>query len=268
VADRSAAPGIVWLPDEAFVRLHSDARVVRFLVADGSFVHAGTPIAELANEELLAALAGAQQQWRSAQIEMLQRFESDAGRTALAEDQIKRLRAELEDLQTRVDQLTPRAAVAGRVVLSDSHKLIGRWLSQGDQLAQILPPGGVRVRALVSNDDVARVREGTRDITVQLAHQPDRELQARIERVIPQASRQLPSAAMGDRAGGPLPTDPSDSTGRTGSQARFAFDLLLPEDADARVGTRAMVRFEHGHAMAVEVLWRKAREALLRHLPQ
>jgi putative peptide zinc metalloprotease protein len=248
--------------------LHSDARVVRFLVEDGAPVQPGTPIAELANEELVAALAGAQQQWRSAQIEHLLRFESDAGRTAVAEDQLRRLRAERDDLQQRVDQLTLRAAVAGRVVITEPHKVVGRWLNQGDQLAQVLPPGGARVRALVSNDDVARVREQSGPITVQLAYQADERLDARMERAVPQATRSLPSAALGDRAGGPLATDAADSTGRTAVQARFAFDLQLPEGADARVGARAMVRFDHGHAVAAEVLLRKAREALLRHLPQ
>jgi putative peptide zinc metalloprotease protein len=268
VADRSFAPGIVWLPDEAFVRLHSDARVVRFLVEDGAQVQPGTPIAELANEELAVSLAAAQQQWRSAQIEHLLRFESDAARTAVAEDQLRRLRAELDDLEGRVNHLTLRSAVSGRVVIQEPHRQLGRWLNQGDLLAQVLPPGGARVRALVSNDDVARVREQPGAIAVQLAYRADQPLSASIERAVPQASRSLPSAAMGERAGGPLPIDASDTTGRTAAQARFAFDLRLPEGADARVGARAMVSFEHGHAVAADVLLRKGREALLRHLPK
>ena len=135
-------------------------------------------------------------------------------------------------------------------------------------MAQVLPPGGARVRALVSNDDIARVRAQSGPVTVQLAYQADKPLDARMERAVPQATRNLPSAALGDRAGGPLATDATDTTGRTAVQARFAFDLLLPEGTDARVGARAMVRFEHGHAVAAQVLMRKAREAFLRHLPQ
>jgi putative peptide zinc metalloprotease protein len=268
VADRTTAPGVVWLPEEAFVRLQSDARLVRFLVDDGAQVTAGTPVAELANEELLAALTGAQQQWRSVQIEMLQRFDTDAARTAIADDQLRRMKAELDDLQKRVDHLTLRAEVTGQVVITEPSKLLGRWLSQGNEVAQILPSSGARVRALVSNDDVARVREQTGDISVQLVYQPDDWLEARLERAVPRSSRNMPSAALGDRSGGPLATDSSDNTGRTAAQARFAFDLLLPPGADARVGARAMVRFEHGYAMAAEILWREAREALLRHLPQ
>ncbi|MBL8327950.1 MAG: HlyD family efflux transporter periplasmic adaptor subunit [Rubrivivax sp.] len=265
VADRSHAPGIVWLPDEAFVRLHTDARVEAFLVDDGADVAAGTPLVQLANEELVAELSRARSQWRSAQIERLQRFDNDAGRTALAEDDIRRLQAEAERLQAQVDQLTLRSAVAGRVVLAAPQRVLGRWLSQGDQVAQVLTPGAARVRALVRNEDVARVRAQPGEIGVRLAHDQGPPQPAVIERAVPRATRELPSAAFGERAGGPLRTDPADSSGRTAAEARFVVDLRLPEGVEARVGTRALVSFEHGHTVAAAVLARLARQTFLRH---
>jgi putative peptide zinc metalloprotease protein len=265
VADRSHAPGIVWLPDEAFVRLHSDARVEEFLVEDGAQVAAGTPLVRLSSEELTAELARVRSQWRNAQIERLQRFDSDAARTALAEDDIRRLQAETERLQGLADQLTLRAAVAGRVVIPQPQRVLGRWLPQGEVLAQVLPPGAARVRALVRNEDVARVRERPGEIGVVLAQADARRQPAQVERAVPRASRELPSAAMGQRSGGPLLTDPSDSSGRTAAEARFAYDLRLPDGVTARVGTRAMVTFEHGRTVAAAVLARIARETFLRH---
>ncbi len=266
VSDRTQAPGIVWLPDEAFVRLPCDARVEAFLVADGARVEPGTPLVRLSNEELLADLARARGQWRSAQIERLQRFDSDAARAAAAEDEIRRLESETRRLQALADQLTLTAAVAGRVVIAEPQRLLGRWLPQGETVAQVLPPGPARVRALVRNDDVARVRRQPGTIAVQLAHNRQPAFEAALERAIPRGSRELPSAALGERGGGPLATDPVDPSGRTGQEPRFAFDLRLPEGAEARVGTRAWVTFDHGQTVLAEVLARLGRETFLRHV--
>jgi putative peptide zinc metalloprotease protein len=265
VHDRTYAPGIVWLPDEAFVRLHSDARVEAFLVPDGAQVEVGAALVQLSNEELLADLARVKGQWRSAQIERLQRFDSDAARAAVAEDEIRRLQAETERLSTLAEQLTLRAAVAGRVVIHEPQRFLGRWLAQGETVAQVLPPGAPRVRALVRNEDVERVRDRPGEIEVTLAHAQSGRITAVLERAVPRASRDLPSAALGQRSGGPLATDAGDATGRTAQLPRFAFDLRLPEGVDARIGTRAMVTFEHGSTALAGVLRRLWRETFLRH---
>jgi putative peptide zinc metalloprotease protein len=132
-------------------------------------------------------------------------------------------------------------------------------------VAQVLPPGAPRVRVLVRNEDVARVRERPGDIAVQLAHAAATPLPAVVERAVPRASRELPSPALGTVAGGPLLTDPSDASGRTAAQPRFAFDLQLAEGVDARVGARALVTFEHGQTVAAALLARLVRELFLRH---
>ncbi len=268
MVDRTHAPGIVWLPDEAFVRLHTDARVEQFLVKDGQTVKAGDPVAVLRNEDLMAELAKAEQALGAAQVERLLRFENDAPRLAVAEDQLVRQRAEVERLRQQVQSLVARAAVDGTVVLSQPHRLEGRWLSQGELLAQVLPPGGARVRALVRNEDVARVQGTVDAIQVTLADRADDTLPATLERSVPRASRELPSAALGRPAGGPVLVDSADTSGRTAQEPRFAVDLRLPAQSSARVGTRAMVSFEHGHTVAAAVLLRVVRAQFLRHFAQ
>lgn len=265
VADRTHAPGVVWLPDEAFVRLQVDARLERFLVEDGALVQAGTPIAQARNEDLMSDLGRAREALRSAQVERLTRFDNDAARTAVAEDQLQRLQAEVDRLQGQADQLTLRSAVAGRVVLTPPPRVLGRWLPQGETLAQVLPPGAARVRALVRNEAIGRVRAEPGEVAVTLAQRADESLPAVVERLVPRATRELPSAALGEPAGGPVRVDPADPQGRTAAEPRFVVDLRLPEGIEARVGTRAMVSFEHGHTVAADLLVRTARELLLRH---
>jgi putative peptide zinc metalloprotease protein len=53
---RTHAPGVVWLQDEAMVRLGTDGFVERFHVLDGDTVAAGQPLLELSNDALQADL--------------------------------------------------------------------------------------------------------------------------------------------------------------------------------------------------------------------
>jgi len=218
---RSHAPGVVWLPDDAMVRAGSDGFVEALLVSDGDVVEAGTPIARLSNDPLRADLARVQSQLERARVERASRFESDAMRTKAAEDEIARLAAASEQLQQRVDQLLLRAGVAGRVVIDPKRQALGAHLAQGDLLGHVLPGDAPLVRALVRNEDVALVRERPGTISVTLAHGTGRPWPAALEAAVPQASAALPTAALGEPAGGSIAVDAADRSGRTAREPRF-----------------------------------------------
>jgi putative peptide zinc metalloprotease protein len=112
---------------------------------------------------------------------------------------------------------------------------------------------------------VERVRGRPGQVAVTLAHGQGLQVVASMDRATPKASCELPSAALGDRSGGPLATDPGDRSGRTALEERFAFDLRLPDGVDARVGARALVSFEHGATHAGDLLLRLGRQTFLRH---
>ena len=262
---RTHAPAVVWLPDEAMVRLGSDGFVEQLLVADGAAVAAGSAIARLSNEPLQAELARVQAQLDRAQIERAMRFELDAQRTAAAEDELARLQAERERLLQRIDALTVRAAGAGRVVIEPQRVRIGQYMAQGELLAQVLPQGAPLVRALVRNEDIALVRERPGAISVRLAHSDGPALRAELGAAVPQASARLPTPALGEAAGGSIAQDPSDPSGRTAREARFQVDLKLDAGVDARIGARALVTFGHGDASAAELMARFARQSFLRY---
>lgn len=262
---RSHAPGVVWLPDDAMLRTGSDGFVEALLVRDGDMVEAGTPVARLANDPLRAELARVQAQLERAQVERASRFDSDAMRAKAAEDEIARLQAEAGQLRQRVDQLQLRAGIAGRVVIDPRRQALGAYVAQGDLLGHVLPEGAPLVRALVRNEDIALVRERPGKIQVALAHATGRPWTAALEAAVPRASSELPTAALGEPAGGSIAVDGTDRNGRTAREPRFHLDLRLPRGADARIGARAMVTFAHGDASAAELLGRFVRQSFLRH---
>ena len=139
-------------------------------------------------------------------------------------------------------------------------------------MAQVLAPGVALVRVLVRNEDIEQVREGTRDISVALAHgnglngsSPVADVPARLVAVVPQATRSLPSAALGEPAGGSIAIDPADKTGRTAQEPRFQLDVRLAAGVDARIGARARVTFHHADASAAAQFADFARRSFLRH---
>src|SRR5690606_198573 len=76
----------------------------------------------------------------------------------------------------------------------------------------------------------------------------------------PAATRQLPSAALGDRHGGPVAVDPGDAEGLRTQSPVFLLDVVLPGLRAAQVGGRAWVKL----ALPPEPLglqaWRRLRQ--------
>jgi putative peptide zinc metalloprotease protein len=263
--NRTHAPGVVWLQDEAMVRLGSDGFVEQFLAKDGEQVLAGQPLLRLSNDELQAELQRVQLQLARLEIERAASFDADAMRAGMAGDERARLQAEHDKLQQQADQLVVRAAVAGQLVISPRLNRVGQYLPQGELVAHLLAPGAPLVRTLVRNEDINRVREDTRSISVALAHAPGLQASSQLVAAVPRASATLPSAALGEAAGGPIALDGSDKTGRTAQEPRFQVDLRLDSGVDARVGARALVTFRHADASAAELIAEFARRSFLRH---
>ena len=259
------APGVVWMQDEAQVRLGTDGFVEQLLAADGDSVVAGQALMLLANDELQTQLQRVDAQLVSLEVERSASFASDALRAGVASGELERLLAQRARLQERADQLVVRAAVAGQLVIAPRFNRLGQYLPQGEVVAHVLAPGAPLVRALVRNEDVALVRDHVRSIQVALAHSPDGQTTGHLVAAVPRATKDLPSAALGDATGGSIALDGSDQTGRTALESRFQVDLQLEDGIDARVGARALITFRHPDASAAELVADFARRSFLRH---
>jgi putative peptide zinc metalloprotease protein len=159
-----------------------------------------------------------------------------------------------------------RSASAGRIALSQPDDLPGSFVARGSLMAYVIGDQASTVRVLVPETDVARLRERPRQIEVILADAPTRPLRASLVRQTPAAVRELPSAALGDRFGGSVLTDPTDSEGIRPLETMFVVDLTLPGDAEQRIGTRAHVRFDHGRAPLLQQWLRRAQQLFVGHL--
>jgi putative peptide zinc metalloprotease protein len=262
---RTYAPAVVWLPDDAIVRLGSEGFVEQFLVRDGEAVAGGAPLLRLSNEPLRVDLERVQAELQRRDVERASLVATDAMRAGVLDEEIARLQAERNRLQQRVDQLLVRAAVAGRVAIDPQRSRIGQFLPQGQVVAHVLPAGAPLLRAMVRNEDIALVRELPGPISVTLAHAGGKAFGATLEAGSPQASATLPTPALGEGAGGSIALDPSDRDGRTAREPRFQIDLRLPAGTAAHVGARALVEIGHGDASAARLFSQFVRRSFLRH---
>ena len=261
--DGTRAEGVVWVPEQAQVRARGEGFVERLLVADGEQVEAGAAIVMLRDPVLETALVRTEARLRgldTAYHNVL--FEQPAQANAVAQE-MRRAEAERDRLQARLAALTVRSAVAGRVALAHPHDLDGAFLPRGTLVAYVLGDGQASVRVVVSQADVARVQRQPGAIAVRLADAPQTLLPARLLAQTPAALVQLPSAALGDRAGGSIVTDPADADGLRSLEPMFTFDLQVPRPAVERIGSRAWVRFDHGRRPLAQQAWLRLQQLFI-----
>ncbi len=259
------AMGIVWLPETAMVRPGIDGFVAQLLVRDGESVQKGAPILELANEPLAVELERVEALITKHQTERLANFGVDALRTALAGDELAHLAVERDQLQQKIEQLTVRSAATGRIALHQPDDLLGKYLTRGQLVAHVLTNEPPLVRVLVRNEDVSLVRAQPGAIDVTPVFDSASTYPARFEREVPQASRTLPTAALGESGGGTVPVDPADQSGRTAREPWFEFDLRLAQELEPHIGARVLVAFRHGDVTAAAQLAALLRRIFLRH---
>ena len=264
---RTDSEGVVWLPEEAFVRARTAGFVADVPVAQGAAVEDRAALALLEEPTLAARLSALE--WRA---EEFRRRAAALAVTDRAEAEIARLQledalAELERERARGAELTVRAPLPGRFEPAlPAASLVGRFVNEGDVIGVVLPARAEHVRVAVTQDDNVLVRERLTRVELKLAgHLEDRH-EVRLIREVPSALDRLPSPALAQAAGGRFLTDPGDPEGLRVLQPLFLYDLALPEELGAAAfGTRVVVRFEHGHEPAAQQVWRRARQLFLRH---
>jgi putative peptide zinc metalloprotease protein len=128
----------------------------------------------------------------------------------------------------------------------------------------VLGPEPAQVRVVLRDEDLLRVRGRVRDVEVRLAEAPWTPQHAELRNETPAATRQLPSAALGDKHGGPVAVDPADKDGLHTQAPVFLLDVVVPELPAGHIGGRAWVKL---HLPAEPVGWqmvRTVRQLLLR----
>jgi len=261
---RTHAEGVVWVPENAEVRAAADGFVERLLVPPEASVGTGDLLLVTVDPTLNAEVEQSRARLRQFEVQYASLIFSERVQAAAIQEDLQRERVALARAEEKLDALLVVAAVPGVLKLARAQDLPERFVKKGELLGYILSAPPLRLRVVVTQDDIALVRERRAAVEVKIADRVEQTWPARVDREVPGAHDRLPSKALSLAGGGPHGTDPRDPDGLKSLQRLFQFDLELPpEVGPLQVGTRAFVRFHH-HAEPLATQWgRRLRQLFL-----
>jgi putative peptide zinc metalloprotease protein len=264
---RTLTEGVIWIPEESFVRAGTEGFVERIVATPGSRVRKGDVLVVLSDpvqsihEQMLAAHV------RELEARYNQHLFTDRVKADIVKEELRYAEDKLARARQQAADLTIKSRIDGVFVVPVAEDLPGRFVHQGEQIGHVLEFGTIAVRAIVSQATIELVRYRTRALQVRLSERMNETIPAVIQRMVPGASEKLPARALGSVGGGEIATDPTDRHGLTAVQKVFQIDLTLPLHTPlVNLGGHAYVRFDHGWAPLAVQWYRSVRQLFLSRL--
>lgn len=258
--------GVVWVPESARIYAGSDGSMITVARNTGEQVKAGDVIAQLDNPELSSSVQALTARVQELDLRYRQAAAESRDELAIVAEEYDRSVAELADAQQRLDGLVLLAPESGTLALEERNGLLGRFMPRGSVVGYVIAGREILMRVVVRQDDIDQVRQHTKEVQVRFASNPGKVITVRQVREVPEAKRQLPSAALSLEGGGAHALDPSGQQELRSIEPLFQFEVVAPAQPGWRVGERVYVRFVH----KAEPLWgrvrREVRRVFLRRL--
>ncbi len=261
---RTRAEGVIWIPDEAFVRAEVDGFVERVVATPGATVQPGDLLVVCQDSTVETEVKVLEAQLREIKARIRERLVDDLVKAKMLEEEQRYIEERLARARERQSELVIHSKAAGTFVLPKAEDLPGRFVKRGELLAHVVDLKMITVRTIVDQNDIDLIRYQNQDVQVRLAERLDEPMAATITRLVPAASEELPSPALGSEGGGQVPLDPHDSKGQKAMKRLFQVDLELPvRQGLLNVGGRVYVRFDHGREPLAVQWYRQGRQLFL-----
>jgi len=241
------APGIV--RSIQWTELHNAAsgEVAGILVRPGQPVEAGQPLLALRNPELDQQAIAADASLAEADARLRQALQDAVPNVAPLQSLRESILKNIARIQRDKAALVVRAPHAGRWSLPEPEALPGRWLPQGSPLGLIVDTSAYRFEATVRQEDGDTLfASPILGSEARLHGQAGHAVVLEDLRRIPAEQRQLPSAALGWQAQGPIATTGRDPEGRQAAESFFEVHgrIRAPQDVVLLHGRSGEARFK------------------------
>jgi putative peptide zinc metalloprotease protein len=270
--ERRVITGVVWMPDKAQIKTLSEGFVEKVLTTNGQVLAAGDGAVQLSDPTAIAQLQKLRAKQEGLQAAVTQTMMTDLAKSRQYQLELEQLHRQMLVESEKLADLVARVEAAGKVYVKDANDIQGKFFKRGEIIGHIMAaadaPADLRpiVRVAVEQDDVALLKGRVRSVELQLAGDAKNSYQSTLLRDTPAALGKLPSAALGDKGGGGLTTDPQDKDGLKTARPTFAFDVALPQLAarsNSFVGQKAFVRFDLGSSPLASQWLRRAQQTML-----
>ncbi|MES2228638.1 MAG: peptidase M50 [Pseudomonadota bacterium] len=260
---RAVAEGVVWVPEDAQLRVQSAGFVQVVRAAPGARIDSGSIVAQLVDPALDAQLAVQEAKVDELEARLGSERFTDQVKAQLSRQALDAEQAALGRLVDEAGQQTLRARADGWLTLPRAGDLEGRYLHKGDLVGYVSDGEQRLVRLVVGQEDIDALRLSLVSLSVRLAARPDEVHAARLVREVPAGRDELPSRALTLEGGGTNPVDPRDKQGARALNRVFQFDLELHDRVAAPLGSRAYVRLEFSPLPLGLQAWRRVRQLFL-----
>ena len=253
------APGVVEAAQYTQVVSPAEGFVDRLAAVSGAQLQPDEPLFQLHHPELELQITAA----HAERDEVSALLDNALGNAPSA---IEPLRERLHAVQERLAVLERKKAGlaivakhSGVWVSARSDEWSGMWMDRGMVLGELIDPAAFRFTAVVSQDEAASLfADGVRGAEVRLRGEAGRALQAKVERIVPAQSDELPSAALGWRGGGEIAVRTDDPSGRRAVEPFFEVFVALPSAGPALLHHRSgQIRFDLPPQPLLQQWWRR-----------
>ncbi len=240
------AEGVIWIPEEAHVRSRSSGFVTRVVATPGIQVQPGDVLVTCEDPSLTTQVTVLEARVRELQAKIREHWSEDHVKAAILQEELDYAHNELAQARQRVNDLTVRSQVPGTFIAPAAIDLPGRYVKRGETLGYVLDFHTIIVRTVIPQTEFDLVRTRTLKIEARSSELLNEITPAFIVRVVPSASDQLPSPALGSDGGGKIAINPLSGEDNTAVDKLFQLDLELPTDARfVNAGGRVYVKFIH-----------------------
>jgi putative peptide zinc metalloprotease protein len=238
--------GVVQIPAKSIVRAEVDGFLIARYAHDGQPVKPGDVIYKLENNELATDVAILESRIQELKASRDVRTAANRASYDIHNEHLAEAQSRLVQLKQKLSALVVRSTAAGRLQLFHSEDYLGRYVSQGDEIGWLSDADQTVIRVVASQREAYRIRNDTRKIEVKFINRFDAVYPGYLLEEVPLASDNLPSAALGSRAGGSISVDARDPLGVKSLHRVFTFDVqVVASQSGDFIGSRAMVRFHH-----------------------
>lgn len=203
------ARGLLQQSGDTVVHAAESGFLADVLVEHGARVRPGDPLAVLEGDPQYERVASASAALAAAELRRDAFRQAEPHRALQEGDRATALAGALQDGRERLANLTVSAPFGGTVIDGVRSKDAGKFLVEGSPIA-VLASGNWQVRALLSEDDMARARPRPGDVVrFRPANAPGQTISARIVSIAPAGSRAIRHSPLTLLGGGAIPVDPN-----------------------------------------------------------
>lgn len=257
--------GVVWLPENSQLKAESSGFSGSLLINLNGRIKKGITVVQL--EDSFVDTKVKIQEAKLSELEANYRAEKfkDLVKAQITKEKITAVESELELAKKEMDSMLIKTKTHGHLLIPDADDLAGKYIKKGDMVGYVLDNSLPIVRTLVTQKDIGKLRAGITSIQVRLSNQISSILPAKLVREIPEATNYLPSAALSSIAGGTMIVDPNRKDELITLEKFFLVDVeFKPTEPNLFIGTRAYVKFYHGHEVLARQWIRVIRQIFLR----